>query len=99
MKKATGIVRRTDALARMVVPVELRRHLGIPPGGHIEFYVDGDYICIKKYEPGDDINRTLDGVRKYIEMNDTMLSANAMAKLFGKIEEMKAIVAEDGSDS
>ena len=44
MKKATGIVRKTDSLARIVVPSELRKTIGIAPGDHIEFYVDGEYI-------------------------------------------------------
>ena len=95
MKKTTGIVRRTDSLGRIVIPIEMRRSLGIACGNPIEFYTDGEYICIRKHEPSDDISRTLDGIKKYIEMNDTMLSANVMAKLFGKIEEMKPIAAGD----
>ena len=49
--KATGIVRPVDALGRVVIPVELRRNLGIKTEDSLEFFVDGQYIMLKKYEP------------------------------------------------
>ncbi len=51
MMKSTGIVRKTDALGRIVIPVELRRTLGIEIKDLIEIYVDGDMVVLKKYEP------------------------------------------------
>jgi len=38
-------------LGRIVLPIELRRTLGIEIKDPIEIYVDGDYIVLKKYEP------------------------------------------------
>lgn len=49
--KATGIVRRVDELGRIVLPIELRRTLGIRTKDAIEIYVDGDFIILKKYSP------------------------------------------------
>lgn len=49
--KATGIVRKVDQLGRIVLPIELRKTLGIDIKDPIEIYVDGDYILLKKYEP------------------------------------------------
>ena len=49
--KATGIVRPVDPLGRVVIPVELRRTLGIKTDDSLEVFVDGDYIMLKKYEP------------------------------------------------
>lgn len=49
--KATGIVRKVDELGRVVVPVELRRTLGIDIKDPLEIYVDFDSILLKKYEP------------------------------------------------
>ncbi len=49
--KATGIVRPVDALGRVVIPVELRRNLGIETNDSLEIYVDGPYIMLKKYQP------------------------------------------------
>ncbi len=49
--KATGIVRKVDDLGRIVLPIELRRNLGIDIKDPLEIYVDGDFIMLKKYEP------------------------------------------------
>ena len=49
--KATGIVRKVDELGRIVLPIELRRTLGIEIKDPIEIFVDGDFICLKKYQP------------------------------------------------
>ena len=46
--KATGIVRPVDALGRVVIPVELRRNLGIKTEDSLEVFVDGEYIMLKK---------------------------------------------------
>lgn len=48
--KATGIVRPVDALGRVVIPVELRRNLGIKTEDSLEIFVDEQYIMLKKYE-------------------------------------------------
>ena len=50
--KSVGIVRRVDELGRIVIPVELRRSLGIDITDALEIYVDDDGIVLKKYEPG-----------------------------------------------
>ena len=49
--KATGIVRPVDPLGRVVIPVELRRNLGINTDDSLEVFVDGEFIMLKKYEP------------------------------------------------
>lgn len=49
--KATGIVRKVDDLGRVVLPIELRRNLGIDIKDPLEIYVDGDQVILKKYEP------------------------------------------------
>ena len=49
--KSTGIVRKVDELGRVVIPIELRRTLGIDVKDALEIYVDGEKIILKKYEP------------------------------------------------
>jgi len=49
--KSTGIVRKMDELGRVVIPIELRRTLGIAEKDALEIYVDNDKIILKKYEP------------------------------------------------
>lgn len=50
--KSTGIVRKVDELGRVVLPIELRRTLGIDIKDAVEIYIDGDAIMLKKYVPG-----------------------------------------------
>ncbi|WP_261134753.1 AbrB/MazE/SpoVT family DNA-binding domain-containing protein [Bacillus sp. Marseille-Q3570] len=49
--KSTGIVRKVDELGRVVIPIELRRTLGIAEKDALEIYVDDDRIVLKKYKP------------------------------------------------
>ncbi len=49
--KSTGIVRKVDELGRVVIPIELRRTLGIDIKDSLEIYVEGEYIIFKKYQP------------------------------------------------
>lgn len=49
--KSTGIVRKVDELGRVVIPIELRRTLGIGEKDALEIFVDGSQIILKKYEP------------------------------------------------
>lgn len=42
--KSTGIVRKVDELGRVVIPIELRRTLGINIKDALEIYVDGEKI-------------------------------------------------------
>ena len=49
--KATGIVRKVDELGRIVLPIELRRTLGIEIRDPLEIYVNEDTVLLKKYAP------------------------------------------------
>ena len=49
--KATGVVRKVDELGRIVLPIELRRTLGINIKDSLEIFVDGESIILKKYNP------------------------------------------------
>ena len=49
--KSTGIVRKVDELGRVVIPIELRRTLGIEIKDALEIYVEGEHIIFKKYQP------------------------------------------------
>lgn len=49
--KSTGIVRKVDELGRIMLPIELRRTLGIEEKDRIEIFVDGESIILRKYQP------------------------------------------------
>ena len=48
--KSIGIVRKIDELGRIVLPVELRKTLGIEIKDSLEICVDGQCIILSKYE-------------------------------------------------
>ncbi|MCR6846234.1 AbrB/MazE/SpoVT family DNA-binding domain-containing protein [Bacillus sp. IBL03825] len=48
--KTTGVLRKVDELGRVVIPVELRRTLGIAEGTVLDFHVYGENIILKKQE-------------------------------------------------
>lgn len=68
--KSTGIVRKVDELGRIVLPIELRRTLGIEEKDRIETFVDGESIILRKYQPGcifcDNVKDIIDYKGKYI---------------------------------
>ncbi len=60
--KSTGIVRKVDELGRIVMPIELRRVMGIDIKDPMEIYVDGEKIFLKKYQPACVFCDEVDGV-------------------------------------
>ncbi|PES44463.1 MULTISPECIES: AbrB/MazE/SpoVT family DNA-binding domain-containing protein [Bacillus cereus group] len=48
--KNTGVSRKVDELGRVVIPVELRRTLGIAEGTALGFHVEGENIVLRKHE-------------------------------------------------
>lgn len=49
--KTVGIIRKVDELGRIVLPVELRRTLGIAERDELEIITENDRIILRKYEP------------------------------------------------
>ena len=49
--KSTGVVRKLDNLGRIVIPIELRKTMGIEIKDTLEIFTEGDEIILKKYEP------------------------------------------------
>lgn len=47
--KSTGVIRRIDELGRIVIPKEIRRHLGIRDGESLEIFTEENQIILKKY--------------------------------------------------
>ena len=49
--KTIGIVRKIDRLGRFVLPVELRKTLGLALGDTLEIFVEEDRIVLERYVP------------------------------------------------
>ncbi|HAH96722.1 MAG TPA: AbrB family transcriptional regulator, partial [Firmicutes bacterium] len=54
MLKSTGIVRKIDELGRFVLPMEMRKMMGIEIKDPMEVYFDSETqsIILKQYKPG-----------------------------------------------
>lgn len=63
--KSTGIVRKVDGLGRVVLPIELRRTIGIAEKDGLEIYVDDETILLKKYQPACIFCDSADGLEPY----------------------------------
>ncbi|WP_418791301.1 AbrB/MazE/SpoVT family DNA-binding domain-containing protein [Phosphitispora sp. TUW77] len=77
--KSTGIVRKVDELGRVVIPIELRRTLGIDEKDALEIYVDSEKIILKKYEPACIFCGNADEVQHFRGKNVCKECAQAMA--------------------
>lgn len=61
--KSTGIVRTVDSVGRFVIPMELRRTLGITDAEDaLEVFVEKDMIILRKYSPSCIFCKSLDDV-------------------------------------
>ena len=49
--KSTGITRQVDELGRFVLPIEIRRALGIKVKDSLEIFTDEGRIILQKYQP------------------------------------------------
>lgn len=48
VKPIISIVKKIDNLGRIVVPKEVRKQFNIESGDELEFFTNGEYICMKK---------------------------------------------------
>lgn len=48
--KSTGIIRKVDELGRIVIPIEIRRTLGIDVKDAMEILVDDEKVVLKKHK-------------------------------------------------
>jgi transcriptional pleiotropic regulator of transition state genes len=48
-KVDTGVIRSIDAIGRLVIPIELRRELGLNTGEPVHMYVEDGKVIVEKY--------------------------------------------------
>lgn len=72
--KATGIVRRTDDLGRVVIPKEIRRAFNINAGQPLEIYTEGEFICFRKCNNSaiDEAERLRDVIEEHTNNEDAL---------------------------
>ena len=50
-REATGIVRKVDALGRIVLPAEIRKELDVHENDSVEIFRKDGFLAFKKHEP------------------------------------------------
>ncbi len=80
--KSTGIVRKVDSLGRIVLPIELRRVLGIEIKDPIEIFVDEGSIILKKYQPA---CMFCDNADDIVSFKDKKICKTCLAELADKL--------------
>jgi len=88
--KSTGIVRNVDELGRIVLPKELRRTMNIEVKDPLEFFVDGEYIVLKKYKPEMTCmvtGKVSDGNLKFVD-GKIILSREGLEQVLKELEEL-----------
>ncbi|MEF9960038.1 MAG: AbrB/MazE/SpoVT family DNA-binding domain-containing protein [Niameybacter sp.] len=81
--KSTGIVRKVDELGRVVLPIELRRNLNINEKDSLEIFVDDEKIILKKYEPADIFNGSMEDLIDYKGKKISKNTIYDLAKMAG----------------
>ncbi|MDD3393677.1 MAG: AbrB/MazE/SpoVT family DNA-binding domain-containing protein [Clostridia bacterium] len=81
--KSTGIVRKVDELGRVVLPIELRRNMGIEIKDSLEIFVEEDTIVLKKYEPADIFSGSMEELIDYKGKKVSKATILELAKLAG----------------
>lgn len=86
--KSTGVVRRTDNLGRIVLPVELRRILHIHPKDAVEIFTEGQNIILRKYEPSCIF---CEETKNVVNFKGKNICRNCLDEIQGKPKEMNSI--------
>jgi AbrB family transcriptional regulator, transcriptional pleiotropic regulator of transition state genes len=94
--RATGIVRKIDPLGRIVIPRELLKTYGINLKDPVEIFTDGDYILLKKYEAGSELQKVESLMEQVI--NSQTLSEHQMEGIVEHLDLIRAIIEEQQND-
>jgi len=67
--KSTGMVRKIDPLGRLVIPIEVRRVLGLKENEPVEMFVSGKQVIVQKYEASCITCGSTENIIKFNERN------------------------------
>lgn len=85
--KHTGITRKVDELGRIVLPIELRRTMGIEEKDALEIFVENGRIILSKYEPADIFTGETSELMEFMGKRVSKSSIKQLAQLAGFISE------------
>lgn len=91
--KATGIIRRTDDLGRVVIPKKIRRTMNIREGEPLEIFLEDGGVVFKKYLPNlrDDLVSAIRNAAEYYDdYEDNRAIARQLEKIAKEVDELLA---------
>lgn len=93
--KATGITRKIDELGRIVLPMEIRRNMGIKVGDPMEIFTTEDGIVLKRFESVED---ALSVAQRLKEMLDNEGNPKYKKEILNKVGEYVEAAKRDISE-
>ena len=69
-KVDVGIVRSIDAIGRLVIPIELRRELGLNTGEPVHMYVEDGKVIVENKRVCNECKDKLNGFDNDVEFDD-----------------------------
>lgn len=76
--KSTGIVRMVDHLGRVVLPIEIRKTMGINEKDPLEIFIDDNKIILSKYHPACTFCSNADNI---VYFNGKRICADCLKKI------------------
>ncbi len=77
--KSTGMIRAVDRMGRVVIPKEIRAHLGVENDvDSFEIYMEDDKVVLKKYRP---TCAFCDSLKNLVHFSDHIVCKNCIEKL------------------
>ncbi|MEG0614214.1 MAG: AbrB/MazE/SpoVT family DNA-binding domain-containing protein [Oscillospiraceae bacterium] len=87
--KKTGIIRKTDALGRIVLPVEIRKTMNIVPFTPMEIFINDDgSFTMKRYDINIPIATAFDNFKTACDYLTDDYNKAQIDELLAKIEEL-----------
>ena len=94
--KPLGIVRRIDALGRVVIPKEWRTQHNLAPNDPVEFFADNDgTLTLRKYQLGDKLTASVSAMRSTVEEYGDSFPYHVTVALKKHCSEMQKIIEEN----
>lgn len=90
--RVTGMVRKIDALGRVVIPKEIRRTVGIPNGTPLEIYVSEEGIVLKKRYQKSELNELLDSISEALEDSYAELGPEKVVSIRQSIQDIQTLL-------
>jgi len=85
--KSTGIVRKVDRLGRVVLPIELRKVLGLEVGTAVEIFTDNGSLVMRRFDFGGSkqiVTSELRAARNFVDDPEKLKAIDTVLTLYSE---------------